>query len=229
MIRFAVLAVLALPIAWGQGGPVATVRATAEAVETAPPDHARINIGVVKQAASAEEAASANARQVDAVMARLRKLLRPGGEIRTVNYTVQPNYRYAREGGPPSITGYTASNTVEVTTGDLQGVGKLIDAATQSGANTIQSLEFLLKNDRAVRARALREAAVEARAEAEAMAAALGLKVTRVLKVQEGEAQPPRPLMARMQAAELAAAAPTPIAPGQLEVRAVVTVTLAVQ
>jgi uncharacterized protein YggE len=183
---------------------------------------------VVTQAASADAAASANARQVDAVMAQLRKLLPPGGEIRTINYNVQPNYRYAREGGPPSITGYTASNTVEVTTGDLQAVGKLIDAATQSGANNIQSLEFLLKNDRAVRAQALREAALGARANAEAMASALGLKVTRVLEVREGETQPPRPIMARMQTAELAAA-PTPITPGQLEVRAVVTVTLTVQ
>ncbi len=227
MIRFAVLAALALPFAWGQGGPVATVRATAEAVVTAPPDRARINIGVVTQEASAEAAVSANARQVDAVMAQLRKLLEPGGEIRTINYNVQPNSRY-REGGPPIISGYTASNTVEVTTGDLKGVSKLIDAATQSGANTIQSLEFLLKNDRLVRARALRDAALFARGNAEVMAAALGLKVTRVLEVREGEAQPPRPLMARMQTAELAATA-TPITPGQLEVRAVVTVTLAVQ
>ena len=228
MIRLALLAALAIPFAWGQGGPVGRVQATAEAVVTAPPDRARINIGVVTQAASAEAAAAANARQVDAVMAQLRKLLGPGGEIRTINYNVQPNYRYPREGGPPSITGYTASNTVQVTTNDLQGVGKLIDAATQSGANTIQSLEFLLKNDRAVRAQALREAALQARANAEAMAGALGLKVTRVLEVREGEAQPPRPLMARMQTAELAATA-TPITPGQLEVRAVVTVTLAVQ
>ncbi len=228
MIRFALLAALTLPIAWGQGGPVGTVQASAEAVATAPPDRARIHIGVVTQAASAEAAASANARQVEAVMAQLRKLVAPGGEIRTVNYSVQPNYRYAKEGGPPSITGYTASNTVEVTTNDLDAVGKLIDAAAQSGANNIQSLEFQLKNDRAVRARALREAALEARADAEAMAAALGLKVTRVLEVREGKAQPPRPLMARMQAVELAAA-PTPVAPGQLEVRAVVTVTLAVQ
>lgn len=227
MIRFALLAAaLATPAAWGQG-PAATVRATAEAAATAQPDRARMNIGVVTQAASADAAASANARQLEAVIAQLRAVLGAGGEIKTVNYSVHPNYRYPKEGGPPSITGYTASNTVEAATDDLKSVGRLIDAATQSGANTIQSLEFLLKNDRAVRAQALREAALQARANAEAMAAALGLKVTRVLEVEEGQPAPIRPL-ARIQMAELAATA-TPITPGPLEVRATVTVTLAVE
>ena len=49
---------------------------------------------------------------------------------------------------------------------DLAGVAKVIDAATASGANSVQSLEFLLKNDAAVRAQALRDATVEARANA---------------------------------------------------------------
>lgn len=225
MIRFALFAALVAPAAWGQRPP--TVRATAEATATAQPDRARINIGVVTQAASAEAAASANARQLEAVIGRLRTVLGPGGEIKTVNYNVHPNYRYPKEGGPPSITGYTASNTVEATTSDLKSVGRVIDAAAESGANAIQSLEFLLKNDRAVRARALAEAALQARANAEAMAAALGLKVERVLEVEESQPSPVRP-MARMQMAELAAAA-TPIAPGPLEVRATVTVTLVVK
>lgn len=224
MIRFALFAVLAAPVAWGQDRLPNTVRATAEAVVTAEPDYARIHMGVVTQAATAEEATAANARRLEAVLVRLRSVVGPGGEIKTVNYSVHPNYRYPKEGGAPAITGYTASNTVEVSTGDLKGVGRIIDAATQAGANTVHSLEFLLKNDREARARALREAALAARADAQAMAAALGVQATRVIEVEEGRPEPVRPV-ARMQMAEMAAAA-TPINPGPLEVRATVTVTL---
>src|SRR5581483_8021901 len=94
----------------------ASVQATGEAVVQVKPDQAKLNIGVVTQAASAQAAASQNAARLETTLAKLKAALGAAGEVRTAAYSLTPNYQYPRDGGQPSITGYTASNTVEVTT-----------------------------------------------------------------------------------------------------------------
>jgi uncharacterized protein len=227
----AVLGLAALATCSAAAQPVpASVRAAAEATVTATPDRARIHIGVVTQAPTAQAAAAENAKRLDGVLAALRQAMGPDGAIRTIGYSVNPNMRYPREGGSPTITGYTATNTVEVTVDDLKNVPRVIDTATQFGANTVQSLRFMLRDERPVRAQALREAALLARSNAEAMASALGLRVLGVLRVEEGEPDRVRPpLMREMATLQEAPGVPTPVEPGTLEMRATVTVTLAVQ
>ena len=202
-----------------------TIRVSGEATVTAKPDQAEIAIGVVTQAATGQAAATQNAQKQDAVLSELRKTLGAAADIKTISYSLSPNYRYPKEGGQPTISGYTASNVVQIKTSDLAQVGKVIDLATQSGANTIQSLRFTLKDEQAVRSQALREAAIKARAKAEALASALGLKIVRVLNVDEG-GQPIRPVYEAAESMRAAGvAAQTPVEPGTIDVRATVTLT----
>jgi uncharacterized protein YggE len=202
------------------------VRASADAVVQVAPDRARVDVGVVSQAQTAQAAGEENARRVQQVMAELRKLVGPKAEIKTLYYSVQPNYRTPRPGGSPEIAGYTASNTVQVTLDDLSLVGKVIDGAMRSGANNIHGVQFSIRDEKPARAQALAQAAQIARAEAEAIAKALGLRVIRVHGAEEGERQPVFPMQTRMAMAE---AAQTPIEPGAIDVRGSVTVTLEVQ
>jgi uncharacterized protein YggE len=203
------------------------VRATGEAVIQAKPDQARIDFGVTSQAATAQAAGAQNAKQLEAVLAALRKALGPGAEIKTVSYSLHPDYRYPKEGGKPQIVGYTATNTVQATTSDLDGVGELIDAATQAGATNVQRLQFRLKDEQAVRAQALAEASKKARANAGAMAGALGLKVVRVLSAQAGGA-PVVPVQREfaMAASMRGVDTTTPIESGTIEIRATVNLVL---
>jgi uncharacterized protein YggE len=204
------------------------VRVTGEATVTARPDQATIHIGVVTQASTAQTAAAQNAQKLDAVLQQLRKALGPQAEIKTISYSLSPNYVYPREGGQPRLSGFTASNTVEVETGDLTQVGKVIDIATQSGANNIQALRFGLKNEEAVKAQALREATAKAKAKAEAIASALGVKIVRFLMAEESGVTA-IPIQARdLYAAREAASVPTPIEPGNIDVRANITLTFEV-
>ncbi len=201
-----------------------SIRTSGEAIVTASPDRALIDIGVTTQANTSQAAAAENAKKLETTLARLRQLLGANADIKTTSYTLSPNYRYPREGGEPSITGYTATNIVRVTIDDLDQVGKAIDAATQAGANRIQTLRFTLKDERSVQAQALREAAANARRKADALAAALSLTIVRVLSVVESS---PTVFPVHDVAFARAEAAQTPILPGNIEVRA--TVTLAVE
>jgi uncharacterized protein YggE len=204
------------------------IRVTGEATVTARPDQATIHIGVVTQAQTAQTAAAQNARKLDAVLQELRKALGPQAEIKTISYSLNPNYVYPREGGQPKLSGYTASNTVEVKTTDLAQVGKVIDISTQSGANNIQALRFGLKDEETVKAQALREAAARAKAKAEAIASALGVRIVRFLMAEESGATI-IPIQGRdFYAAREAASAPTPVEPGNIDVRANITLTFEV-
>jgi len=209
--------------------PVSSIRVTGDARVTARPDRVQIDIGVTTRAAQSQEAASQNARQVDAVLAAVRKATGPAADLKTISYSLNPTYQYHPKGEEPTITGYSAVNVVQVTLDDLARIGTVIDSATQAGANHVQGIQFTLRDQDAVRAEALRQAATRARAEAEVLAAALGLKVVRVLGVEENS---PRVMPVRAylgaQRAMAAAAAPTPVEAGTLEVTADVMLTVEV-
>ena len=206
--------------------PVSSIRVTGEARVTARPDRVQINVGVTTRAPTSQEAATRNARDVDAVLAAVRKAT-PAAELKTVSYSLNPNYQYHPNGGEPTIDGYIASNIVQVTLDELPKIGTVIDSAAQAGANHVQGIQFTLRDQEAVRAEALRQAAVQARAEAEVLAAALGLKVVRVLSVEENAAHL---APVRMFAAEraVAGAAPTPVEAGTLDITANVTLSVEV-
>lgn len=211
----------------GERSAPPSIRVMGEATVSARPDQAEIDIGVVAQAPTAQAAATQNAQRLDAVVAELRRALGPTADLRTSRYTVTPDYRSPREGSGPTISGYTATNSVHVKTGDLGDVGKIIDLSTQAGANTINRLQFTLKDEQAARAEALRAAAVKARGQAEVLAAALGLKIVRVLSVAEGQPVVTRPMPYAL-AGGMPARAATPVEPGTVDVHATVTLTVEV-
>lgn len=204
---------------------IPVVRATAEGVASARPDRAVIDIGVVSQASTAQAAAAQNGQQTTNVIARLKQSLPPGTQVQTAGYSLYPNYRQG-PGQSQQITGYTASNVVKVTIDDLNGVSKAIDTATGIGANTIGGLQFTLKDEQALRGQALQTATRRARANAEAMAAALGTKITRVVEVEEGAPQEVRPMMRAM---AMSVASATPVEAGTVDVRVTVTLTAEIQ
>jgi len=226
MSRLLWLVAVAAPLALqGQasGSAQRLVSASGEAVFTAVPDRAKVSVGVVIQAATAQEAASQNAAQVEAVLAQLRLVLGPSAIIRTTNYSLTPNYRYPQGGGPPTLVDYTVSNTVEVTLADLSIIGRVIDTAVQAGASQIQGLRFTLADDEPLKSRALAAAAKQARARAEAIASGLAMRLGAVVTAQEGTVVAPISLDTRTLAA---GGAQTPIETGLVEVRATVTVVI---
>jgi hypothetical protein len=203
-----------------------SVTASGEAVITVEPDQAEIDIGVVTQARNAPQATTENADKLARVMAEIKKILGKGDELKTASYSLNPDYRYP-QGGKPELIGYTATNILHIRTGTLANVGKLIDGAMQSGANTIHRLVFNLKDEQAAQLQALRLASSKAKVKAEAMADALGLRMVAVLSLVEGDRGVRPIVMAQARAAQLGglAAAPTPVEAGTIEVRSSVTLT----
>ncbi|MET0649532.1 MAG: SIMPL domain-containing protein [Pyrinomonadaceae bacterium] len=203
---------------------------TGESVVQAQPDTVVITLAVVTQSASASEAQAENASRTDAVLRAVRAAAGVK-EVRTSGYSLQPQYAY-KEGAPPSITSYIVRNAVNVTVGDVRQTGAVIDAGSRAGANSVDGLSFLLRNDEQARQRALSEATREALAKARAIATTLGGTVVRLVEVQEAGAFRPPVTPYEREVGNVAMtrqSAPTPIEPGSLEIRAQVQIIAEVE
>ena len=185
-----------------------------------------MDIGVVTQGPAMEETSAQNTQHANAVIERLRTLL-PAANIKTVNLSINPNYRYPKE-GKPTIDGYMVTNTIRVTIDDVSMIRKVIDVATKAGATSINRLNFTLnaESEKKVRARALAEAASQAESNAQALAATLKLRLGRVLLVEEGQpvvvSPAPQIDLGKAQSSDL-----MPLSPGYIQVRANVNLVYA--
>lgn len=203
-----------------------TIRVVSEATVVVKPDLAILSLGVTTDKPSAGAATTENARKMQQIIEVLKKEVGAGGEVQTAGYQVSPRFGEERPGGTRlPIVAYTVTNTVRVRIPDVNAVGRLMDAAFKAGANTVEQVEFTLKNPEPAQSEALRAAAAKARARAQAMAAALGLRVAHVVSISEGDSGPGPLPHARM---ALSANAGTPIEAGGFEVRATVTVVFAI-
>jgi uncharacterized protein YggE len=205
--------------ALAQQTQVSSIRVTGDAQVTAKPDRVQIDIGVTTHADKSAEAASANAHEVDGVITAVKKAAGPTAVLKTVNYSIAPAYRY-QNGHEPVITGYNASNLVQVQLDDLTKLSNVIDAAAQAGANNVRGISFTLKDQDAVHAEALRKAAAKARADVDVLAAALGLKVVRILSVEETGSRFVPVMRAMSAPAAASAQEATPVESGTLDVTA---------
>lgn len=201
----------ASPMAQGDG-TLLSVSAQAEAHRV--PDVASISAGVVTQAADANAAMRANAAQMDKVMASIRAAGIAERDIQTTGINVNPQYRYA-ENTPPQITGYQASNNVSLKVRDIGKLGKVLDALVASGANQVNGPSFEVDQPEAAYDEARRAALEKAQARAQMYAKALGLRVRRIVSIDEGGGFQPPPMPMMAMAARQEKAYDTAVSPGE--------------
>jgi uncharacterized protein len=200
--------------------PMITVTGTGT-VEAAP-DIATLSIGVTTQGETAAEALSANSAALDAVMARLTAAGIAAPDMQTSNLSLNPNwtgYESSSVSGP-TISGYVASNILTIRLRQLDGLGAVLDAAVADGANTLNGLTFGLADPKPALDEARKEAVADARARAELLATAAGVKLGRVISISEGVVPTDPAPMFRAEAS----AAPVPVAGGEVGLSASVTI-----
>jgi uncharacterized protein YggE len=195
--------------------PERAVEVTGEASVEVKPDFARVTLGVSSAARDASAAMAQNAKAANALIAALKADGVPAADLQTSNLSVSPTYSAPSPGSmtPPTITGYTVSNTVTVTIRDLSKFGALLDKAVAAGSNTVYGIAFGENDESALLDKARPLAVADAKRKAEIYAAAGGARIGRLMELSE-QVSAPQP-MARRMYAQAASAAPTPIEPGQ--------------
>ena len=228
-MRHPALAPLLLALSFALGTPMTThaqnttaavandatlLNISAQAEARRVPDVAMLSAGVVTQAADGNTAMRENAAQMDKVMAAIKAAGIAERDIQTSGINLNPNYKYV-ENAPPSIVGYQASNTVNVKVRELAKLGKVLDAFVANGANQINGPSFEVDKPDEAYDEARLAALKKAQARADTYAAALGMKVRRIVSINEGGASFPRPMpMMRAMAAD-GFAKETSVSPGE--------------
>ena len=222
---------LATPAAAQQAMPAphpATIRVDASGEARAVPDQAWVDLGMETSAPTARAATDQNARAMQRVVAALLQAGVARTDIQTHDFNLFPDYAQPPQGGDPVLRGYRATNVVTVHTDRTDQVGGLLDAALAAGANRANSIRFGIKNSDALRAQALTQALQRGRAEAQTIAAGLGVRLGRVLDASTSSSEAPRPYAApRMMAAMDKAS--TPIEAGEQGVSATVSLVFAIE
>jgi uncharacterized protein len=203
------------------------VNGTGEA--SARPDVAVIAAGVVVQAETASAALAGNTRAMNAVLEQLRGSGLPAEDVQTSQFSLTPVFDNRRPEpqtpAPPEIVGYQVSNQVTARVRALDRLGAILDALVTAGANSINGPWFEIADPEQLEGEARDAAVADAVARAKRYAAAAGVTLGEVIAIEDGGAYaPPRPMMR----AE-AMSADVPIAPGQTEVSASVTMTFAIE
>jgi uncharacterized protein YggE len=182
------------------------------------PDQAYVSAGVQTRGRTAQEAQTENNQSMQSVINAIKALGIPATNIQTDGVSLSPQYDNQQ-----NLTGYVATNNVEVRVDQIDQAGAVLDAAVQAGANQAGNIRFTLKDDTASRNQALALAAKDARSKADALAAALNLQITGVDAVSEQSVSVPLLVQPRSSFAANPAA-PVPVEPGQLTVSAQVTI-----
>jgi uncharacterized protein YggE len=198
---------------------VPQVIVTGEGVVKATPDRAWVTIGAESRSKVSTEAQQRNADAMTAIQQKLSGLGIPKDAIRTTAIDLQMEFDYTD--GKQIPRGYVARNTIEVRVDDMAALGKILDAVVTSGATMIHGVRFDVKAREQLEAAALAAAVKEARGKAQAIAAAAGQSIDRVLRIEEQfVGRSPEPMNRGFAMAKAEAA--TPVAPGEIEIRMMV-------
>jgi len=198
---------------------------------TGTPDRAQLTFSVQTENPNVKTAQSDNAVRMNAVIDALVAAGIPKDQMKTTGYSIYPVYQDSTGLLNPKIKTYQVTNTLQVTLRDVNQTGTVIDTAVTNGINTVSSIQFMLSDEQAqtLRSEALKKAVTLARADADVVAAALGVNITGTQSADISQGYMPVVYDTyRAEAAITKSAVPTPIQPGDVTVTAQVTITYSI-
>ncbi len=193
------------------------------AVVSGKAETAILSLGVTTQNASAAEASKENAKKMNAVIEALKKAGVKEDAMSTSDFSIYPEYDYNAD--YDKIKGYRVSNQITVKLEEIDKVASCLDTAIAAGANNVNHVSFGMKDGKSQYDQALEAAVGNARAKAELLAKAAGIKGKLVvLSIKEIPSYDTPYLKTRDMNVEASMAGGTTLMPGEQDVTAEVEV-----
>lgn len=149
-----------------------------EATEELSPTLVKLSFAIENNSKDPNQAAELNKQTSKNVINAVKALVdtEKGETIKTTSYYLNPEYNY--KDGTRKLTGYIASNTLQVTLKDVDKAGKIISTALSNGANSVSNLQFLLGETNDACNALISKASLGARQRADKVAESMGTTIS---------------------------------------------------
>ena len=203
---------------------------TGEGEAMAVPDIVTLRLGIEAQAVTVAEAQPQAAGAMDRVMATLIDNGVAEKDIQTQYFSIRQITKWNRESEEETVVGYRVTNMVTAKIRDVDKVGSIIDAVATSGGDLtrIDSISFSVDDPSAYYEEAREKAMADAKAKAEQLAKLAGVKLGKPTYISEGIQTLPYTYPRGMIEEVSAAAPPTSISPGEMEISLTIQVAYAI-
>lgn len=195
------------------------------------PNMVSMNVEVWSKASTAKQAQQLAANQFKQIKKTFDEFKIKKEDIQTDNYALNPEYIYDQKTQQNKMVGFRVVQTLVVTIRKVEDAGSFLDSlvtekkGTDSGVN-VNNISWDSDQRSKVETSALADAVHSAKAKAEEIAKAAGVKIKGVARISHGASsvRPPIPVMRNFaMKAALADSAPTELSAGQIKVRVDVT------
>lgn len=156
----------------------------------AKPDVAQVQVSVFKSEKTAFEAEQKNAETINQVIKFLKGIGIEEKYIKTTNYSLNPVYDYITNRGSV-LKGYETRQNLEVKIKNLDNVGKVLEGATEAGANEVYSLAFTVEDEEKLKEEARKIAIQKAKDKAKELSGDLHIKLKKLISFSESGRMPP--------------------------------------
>jgi uncharacterized protein YggE len=179
------------------------------------PDRVVLTLGVQTVNKTASAVAATNSETMNKIIHALLAAGVRQNETRTSSFSISPNYNSSQ--GRNNITGFTATNSIQIDSNNTANIAMWIDTAVSKGANSVESIDFKLSDKKLteVKNSLIPLAVKDAKNKANIAASATGLKVLGVKSITMNEFRYPAALPQQQPLGASVSAKATPILAGQ--------------
>ncbi len=197
-------------------------------------DSAKVSVAVVTRGRNLEQVSLENADKTKAVIHAIKGLNIKDLKLKTSDYRVTPQRDYKAR--PPKISGYDVHNAIEITLEGFEpeplskNVSMIIGKALESGSNTINHIQFYIKDKSALEKQALKQSTRQAMDRARTLAEAAGVKLKRIVSLSTQPIHiPTRQHMLQAAGMKTEASAAPPIEIGESQIRVQVSIAYEIE
>jgi len=163
-----------------------TISITGEAERFVAPDTASMSFSMTRKSTNLSEATDSVNERISSLVSSLRSDGVRESDIKTTNYSVQPQYIYNER--ERVFDGYRVTQSLEVKIRDLDSVSSVVSKIGELEVDNVSGLSFFVDNDEEIREELREEAIDDARAQASRLASDLGVSLSKIIGFSEGGA-----------------------------------------
>lgn len=150
----------------------------------ATPDVAKISFNIITEAKDIASSQKDNSDRTANVKNELSRFSIASADIKTINYSISPDYDY-RIPLRPRLKGYRTNHSLEITVRKLEDTDAIVQALGNSGITSINQVRFTVDDITEIQNEAREEAIAKAKDRAEQLASLSGAKLGKIISIQE--------------------------------------------